>query len=38
MDKNSVYELEDRKCNFDVELSTDMHVDHFTDGIDTFVL
>ena len=38
MDKNSVYELEDRKCNFDVELSTDMRIDHFTDGIDTFVL
>lgn len=38
MNKNGVYELEDRKCNFDVELGTDMRVDHLTDGIDTFIL
>lgn len=38
MNKNGVYELEDRKCNFDVELGADMRVDHLRDGIDTFVL
>jgi len=38
MNKSGVYELEDRKCNFDVELGTDMRVDHLTDDIDTFVL
>lgn len=38
MNNNGVYELEDRKCNFDVEIGTDMRVDHLKDGIDTFVL
>lgn len=38
MNKNGVYELEDRKCNFDVELGVDMRVDHLKDGIETFVL
>ncbi len=38
MNKNGVYELEDRKCNFDVEIGTDMRVDHLKDGIGTFVL
>ena len=38
MNKNGIYELEDRKCNFDVEIGADMRVDHLKDGIDTFVL
>lgn len=38
MNKNGVYELEDRKCNFDVEIGSDMRVDHLADGIDTFIL
>lgn len=38
MNKNGMHELEDRKCNFDVELGADMRVDHLTDGIDTFIL
>ncbi len=30
--------IEEPKCNFDVEIGTDMRVDDLRDGIDTFVL
>lgn len=38
MNARGIYFIEDRKCNFDVEIGTDMRVDHLTDGVDTFVL
>src|SRR3989344_965299 len=38
MNKRGIFFIEDRKCNFDVEIGTDMRVDHLRDGIDTFVL
>lgn len=38
MNTKGIYYIEDRKCNFDVEIGTDMQVDHLKDGIDTFVL
>lgn len=33
-----IYFIEDRKCNFDVEIGTDMRVDELKDNADTFVL
>ena len=30
--------IEDRKCNFDVELGRDMLIDHDRNGVDTFVI
>jgi uncharacterized LabA/DUF88 family protein len=38
MNNRGIYFIEDRKCNFDVEIGTDMRVDHLRDSIDTFVL
>lgn len=38
MNAQGFYFIEDRKCNFDVEIGTDMRVDHLKDVIDTFVL
>jgi uncharacterized LabA/DUF88 family protein len=38
MNTAGVFYIEDRKCNFDVEIGTDMRVDHLKDGIETFVL
>jgi uncharacterized LabA/DUF88 family protein len=38
LNDQGVYYIEDRKCNFDVEIGTDMRVDHLQNGIDTFVL
>ncbi len=38
MNKNGTLEIQDRKCNFDVEIGSDMRVDHLTNGVDTFVL
>ena len=38
MNDRAIYIIEDRKCNFDVEIGTDMRVDHLPDGVDTFVL
>ncbi len=38
MNDRGIYFIEDRKCNFDVEIGTDMRIDHLRDGIDTFVL
>lgn len=38
MNKNGEYYIEDRKCNFDVEIGTDMMLDYERNNIDTFVL
>lgn len=38
MNNRGIYYIEDRKCNFDVEIGTDIRVDHLKDGVDTFVL
>ncbi len=38
MNQRGEYFIEDRKCNFDVEIGTDIRVDHLRDGVDTFVL
>jgi hypothetical protein len=38
MNERGVYFIEDRKCNFDVEIGTDMRVDDLRDGVGTFVL
>lgn len=38
MNERKVYFIEDRKCNFDVEIGTDIRVDHLKDSIETFVL
>lgn len=38
MNKKDVYYIEDRKCNFDVEIGTDMLVEAGTDGTQTFCL
>ncbi len=38
MNESGVYFIEDRKCNFDVEIGTDMRIDHLRDSVDTFVL
>ena len=38
MNARGIYFIEDRKCNFDVEIGTDMRVDHLQDGVDAFVL
>lgn len=38
MNQSGIFEIEDRKCNFDVEIATDMRVDHIKNDIDTFVL
>jgi len=38
LNARGIHYLEDRKCNFDVEIATDMRVDHLQDGIETFVL
>jgi uncharacterized LabA/DUF88 family protein len=38
MNAQGIHFIEDRKCNFDVEIGTDMRIDHIKDGIETFVL
>ncbi len=38
LNKRGVYYIEDRKCNFDVELGSDMIVDLKLNNVDTFVL
>jgi len=38
MNRNGKYFIEDRKCNFDVEIGRDMLLDYERDKIDTFVL
>lgn len=38
MNFRGIHFIEDRKCNFDVEIGTDMRIDHLKDGVDTFVL
>lgn len=38
MNQKGEYYIEDRKCNFDVEISTDMLLDFAKNGTETFVL
>ena len=38
MNKRGVLYLQDRKCNFDVEIGSDMILDKTTNDVDTFVL
>lgn len=38
MNKMGEYDIEDRKCNFDVEISTDMLIDSERNNADVFVL
>jgi len=38
MNKRGIYSIEDRKCNFDVEIGRDMTLDLERDGANTFVL
>ena len=38
MNAAGIFEIEDRKCNFDVEIGADMRVDNLTTKVDTFVL
>ncbi len=38
MNAQGIYSIEDRKCNFDVEIGTDMRIDDLRDNVDTFVL
>jgi len=38
MNKSGKHYIEDRKCNFDVEIGTDMIIDFKTNDIETFVL
>jgi uncharacterized LabA/DUF88 family protein len=38
MNADGTYFIEDRKCNFDVEIGADMRVDHIKDGVETFAL
>lgn len=38
MNKKGVLQIQDRKCNFDVEIGTDMIVDKTMNNIDTYVL
>ena len=33
-----IYTIQDRKCNFDVEIGRDMLLDHERNGVDTFIL
>ncbi len=38
MNKRGIYTIEDRKCNFDVEMGRDILLDHERNSVDTFVL
>ena len=38
MNKAGIYFIEDRKCNFDVEIGVDMLIDYERNNIDTYVL
>ncbi|MBU4360546.1 NYN domain-containing protein [Patescibacteria group bacterium] len=38
MNKNGKYYIEDRKCNFDVEIGRDMFLDYERNTVDTFIL
>ena len=38
MNKKGIFHLQDRKCNFDVEIGSDMLIDKEKNSIDTFVL
>jgi uncharacterized LabA/DUF88 family protein len=38
MNKKGIHYIEDRKCNFDVEIGRDMFLDYERNNVDTFVL
>lgn len=38
MNKTGIYSIEDRKCNFDVEIGVDMLLDYERNNVDTYVL
>ncbi len=38
MNTQGIYFIEDRKCNFDVEIGRDMLIDYERNHVDTFVL
>jgi uncharacterized LabA/DUF88 family protein len=38
MNTQGIYSIEDRKCNFDVEIGRDMLIDYERNHVDTFVL
>jgi uncharacterized LabA/DUF88 family protein len=38
MNRKKIYKIEDMKCNFDVEIGTDILVDYNKNGVDTFIL
>ncbi len=38
MNQKGVYYIEDRKCNFDVEIGRDMFLDYERNNVDTFIL
>ena len=38
MNQRGIYHIEDRKCNFDVEIGRDMFLDYERNDIDTFIL
>ena len=38
MNKAGIYFIEDRKCNFDVEIGVDMLLDYERNNVDTFIL
>ena len=38
MNRKGEFEIQDRKCNFDVEIGSDMRVDNLSESADTFVL
>jgi len=38
LNQRGIYAIEDRKCNFDVEIGTDMIIDDYKDGVKNFVL
>ena len=38
MNKNGIFEIKDKKCNFDVEIGSDMLIDREKNNIDCFAL
>jgi uncharacterized LabA/DUF88 family protein len=38
MNQRGIYYIEDRKCNFDVEIGRDMFLDYEKNNVDTFIL
>ena len=38
MNKRGIYKIEERKCNFDVEMGRDILIDHERNNVDTFII